>query len=166
MELVKAIKFDATKKAVKLPTANEVVGAGTMTLVSGWGTTENINESSLILRAAVVPVSDQSQCNSVYYSFGGLTDRMMCAGPVEGGKDGKFWKRKKRTPWDRFYNWKTKFYNISACQGDSGGPLVRVDSKDLIGVVSWGIGCGYPNYPGVYARVASVRLWIKQNAGV
>ena len=64
---------------------------------------------------------------------------MICAGYLEeGGKD--------------------------SCQNDSDGPLA-VDEK-LIGVVSWGAGCGQPKYPGVYARVAKVRDWIRSVSGV
>ncbi|KAH8349834.1 hypothetical protein KR084_007786, partial [Drosophila pseudotakahashii] len=46
-----------------------------------------------------------------------------------------------------------------SCQGDSGGPLVS-DGK-LVGIVSYGIECAFPNVPGIYANVAELRPWIE-----
>ncbi|RLN97141.1 hypothetical protein BBJ28_00026850 [Nothophytophthora sp. Chile5] len=56
--------------------------------------------------------------------------------------------------------------NKDSCQGDSGGPLISEMSAEdvLIGVVSWGNGCGLAGYPGVYARVSSGREWIESVA--
>ena len=39
--------------------------------------------------------------------------------------------------------------------GDSGGPLYDADNDVLIGVTSFGNGCADPDFPGVYAKVAS-----------
>lgn len=56
-----------------------------------------------------------------------------------------------------------------SCQGDSGGPLVVTSTvtgeTKLAGVVSWGIGCADPNYPGMYARVSSFFAMIDDYAG-
>lgn len=40
-----------------------------------------------------------------------------------------------------------------ACQGDSGGPVLCKNNGVLIGIVSFGRGCGEPDGPGVHTRV-------------
>ena len=68
-----------------------------------------------------------------------LIGRCLCAGYPEGGKD--------------------------SCQGDSGGPLICNEGGKavLTGVVSVGLGCAAPNFPGIYARVTAVLNWIENN---
>ncbi|XP_013113227.1 trypsin 5G1 [Stomoxys calcitrans] len=119
----------------KLPTRSQVPD-GTVLTVSGWGGTKNPSDDIRILRAVHVPKVNENVCEEAYKAR--ITDRMLCAGLVEGGKD--------------------------SCQGDSGGPLVR--NRTLVGVVSWGSGCAQPNYPGVYARVSSVLPWIAEKTGL
>lgn len=48
------------------------------------------------------------------------------------------------------------------CQGDSGGPLVYYTKRGprLVGIVSFGPGCGLHDTPGVYTDVAYYRGWI------
>ncbi|MEV6958220.1 serine protease [Streptomyces sp. NPDC051207] len=104
---------------------------GTSAYVYGWGDTSGSGDYAHSLRAARVQVLPDTQCERAYP---GSTDgsyvaaRMVCAGEPQGGRD--------------------------ACQGDSGGPLVA--QGRLIGLVSWGSGCGRPGSPGVYTRVSDV----------
>ncbi|XP_075232227.1 trypsin-3-like [Lycorma delicatula] len=52
--------------------------------------------------------------------------------------------------------------NGDACQGDSGGP-VTCDGV-LVGITSWGTGCGMNDFPGVYTNVSYYRDWIDENS--
>ena len=44
---------------------------------------------------------------------------------------------------------------FDSCGGDSGGPIIHRPRQKLLGVVSWGIGCGKADegYPGVYSKI-------------
>ncbi|MFI1397174.1 serine protease [Streptomyces sp. NPDC020681] len=103
---------------------------GTSATVYGWGDTSGNGSFASSLRAAPVTVLADQACGLAYP--GGLGGRyvastMLCAGDPQGGHD--------------------------ACQGDSGGPLVA--RGRLVGLVSWGNGCGQADSPGVYTRISA-----------
>ncbi|XP_067003041.2 trypsin-1-like isoform X2 [Anabrus simplex] len=130
-----AFSLSSNVRIIPLPSEGESVSTGTSAVVTGWGSTKENGPSVSVLQMVAVPVISNSQCNSDY--IGVITDRMLCAGYTNGGKD--------------------------ACQRDSGGPLAA--NGKLIGVVSWG-SCARSNVSGVYTRVASLRDWITSNSGV
>uniref|UniRef100_A0A672VCI1 Peptidase S1 domain-containing protein n=1 Tax=Strigops habroptila TaxID=2489341 RepID=A0A672VCI1_STRHB len=49
--------------------------------------------------------------------------------------------------------------------GDSGGPLAcyhpPTNRYYLMGIASFGVGCGQPRFPGIYVRLSQYRRWIK-----
>ncbi|PAZ14736.1 serine protease [Streptomyces sp. SA15] len=104
---------------------------GTGAVVYGWGDVTGAGDYARGLRGAQVHVLSDAPCEEAYPGSSDGTyfaDTMLCAGEEEGGSD--------------------------ACQGDSGGPLVA--RGKLIGLVSWGSGCGRAGSPGVYTRVSDV----------
>ncbi|MDI3418795.1 S1 family peptidase [Streptomyces luteolus] len=110
---------------------NAAYEPGTAASVYGWGDTTGAGDYARTLRAARVQVLSDSVCERAYPgSVDGkyMANSMLCAGEPKGGRD--------------------------ACQGDSGGPLVA--RGRLIGLVSWGDGCGEPGNPGVYTRISEV----------
>jgi Trypsin len=58
--------------------------------------------------------------------------------------------------------WGTTSSGGNPCQGDSGGPLLGGDgaATRLVGIVSYGAGCGTAGVPGVYTRVSAFASWI------
>ena len=57
--------------------------------------------------------------------------------------------------------------NEDSCQGDSGGPLFGNYGKNrspvLMGITSWGVGCAWDGFPGVYTKIGNYLNWIKKN---
>ena len=119
-----------------------LVAAGTRlenrdVLVSGWGVTEFRPTGSEDLMQVTVPSVTPKICNEKKAYNGAVTGNMFCAGA----------------------------YKKDSCQGDSGGPASAIvqGKRRLVGVVSWGIGCGLRDKYGVYTRLPLYVDWIAQH---
>ncbi|XP_065342618.1 uncharacterized protein LOC135941205 isoform X3 [Cloeon dipterum] len=118
--------------------------SGSRCYTTGWGKDAfgDFGKYQNILKEVDVPVVSHHQCQSqlqqtrLGYDFK-LHPGFICA----GGEEGK-----------------------DACKGDGGGPMVceKGGSWQVVGVVSWGIGCGQYGVPGVYVKVAHYLDWIRQ----
>lgn len=85
------MEFNDEIRPINLPNIDDDdVGDDTLCTISGWGSTLNSSESGDYLRAALVPIVNQDSCKASYETKGTITERMICAGLKQGGKDGKF----------------------------------------------------------------------------
>ncbi|XP_043535737.1 transmembrane protease serine 6 isoform X1 [Chiloscyllium plagiosum] len=138
LQLDQPVSIDAFTYPICLPAKTHVFETDKMCWVTGWGTTEEDGSVANVLQKVDVKLVDQSTCNKAYSYT--ISPRMICAGYPEGKKD--------------------------SCQGDSGGPLVCEEASGrwfLAGIVSFGYGCGRPEYYGVYTRVTRLIDWIYAN---
>ncbi|KAL7435818.1 hypothetical protein ACHAXH_004356 [Discostella pseudostelligera] len=111
-------------------------GVGDGVTVMGWGVVDTAaNALADALMEVGVNVMSNEDCDDSSDGIdnynGQITENMLCA---QGNRQ-------------------------DSCQGDSGGPLISGNTQ--VGVVSWGIGCAEPEFPGVYARVSQAYGWIE-----
>jgi len=132
MELEKPLKFNDYVRGISLPQRPySDEPKGTNCTISGWGVSDSINMfGPNTLQKVILPIISDEECKKVYGSR--MYESMICAGIPQGGKD--------------------------ACQGDSGGPMVC--DGCLVGVTSWGDGCGEQGVPGIYTQTSYFLEWI------
>lgn len=90
LELKNELEFNENRTAIKLAGSTDRYVDGSLTLVTGWGSTKNRSESSQILRGVELPILSQKECSKTYRKQGGVTSRMICAGFKEEKKDCEF----------------------------------------------------------------------------
>ncbi|XP_055594263.1 serine protease 44 [Uranotaenia lowii] len=133
------VQFTQSVRPICLPGADGSRGYNGLTAtVIGWGSLRENGPQPAVLQEVNLPIWSNGECARKYGAAapGGIIETMLCAG--QAAKD--------------------------SCSGDSGGPLMINDGRwTQVGVVSWGIGCGKGQYPGVYTRVTSFMAWITKN---
>jgi trypsin len=105
---------------------------GDVVTVIGFGDTTDGGELSSELLMVDLDIYLDDFCLDIDNAF--APETIICAGTVAGGRD--------------------------SCQGDSGGPLLTPDNVQ-IGIVSYGVGCGEPDIPGIYAEVSGFASFIR-----
>uniref|UniRef100_A0A8C6CZY4 Plasminogen activator n=1 Tax=Moschus moschiferus TaxID=68415 RepID=A0A8C6CZY4_MOSMO len=134
-------------RTICLPDASLQLPDWTECELSGYGKHESSSPFfSERLKEAHVRLYPPSRCTSRHLFNRTITNNMLCAGDTRSGGD------------------HTNLHD--ACQGDSGGPLVcmKDNHMTLVGIISWGLGCGQKDIPGVYTKVANYLDWIRDNA--
>ncbi|KAE8602823.1 hypothetical protein XENTR_v10014136 [Xenopus tropicalis] len=99
--------------------------------IAGWGTHDESEEPVNMKQEAKVERIDISICNGTRWYKGDLGDSNLCASQKTGA--------------------------TYSCLGDSAGPLMCKRDKakffSVIGIASWGSGCGEICSPGVYTSL-------------
>jgi len=130
------LELETKTNVSTIKVAERDIVAGALATVVGWGA---LNKDATGLPSELyeveLPLVDRQVCESIYGSTE-FTNKMLCAGYTQGGKD--------------------------TCQGDSGGPLMaKVNGYyQQIGITSWGISCAKPGLFGAYTRLSQFKNWI------
>ncbi|KAM4858985.1 LOW QUALITY PROTEIN: vitamin K-dependent protein C [Thomomys bottae] len=143
IHLAQPVSLSKTIVPICLPDSGlaerELTRAGQETIVTGWGY-QNGQEKDVkrnrtfILTFIKIPVAPRNECIQAMRNM--VSENMLCAGILGDRRD--------------------------ACDGDSGGPMVALSRGTwfLVGLVSWGEGCGLLNNYGVYTKVSRYLDWI------
>uniref|UniRef100_A0A8C6VQY2 Peptidase S1 domain-containing protein n=1 Tax=Naja naja TaxID=35670 RepID=A0A8C6VQY2_NAJNA len=138
-KLQKPITFNDYIQPICLLPSPLFLGNDTLCYITGWGSAHEKGGKKKILQEAQVDIIPQNICNRYDWYGGVVTTNMFCAGSESGAVD--------------------------SCQGDSGGPLMcyirDVTQYYLVGITSFGRGCGRPQNPGIYVRLVNYSNWLK-----
>uniref|UniRef100_A0A8P0SRZ0 Vitamin K-dependent protein C n=2 Tax=Canis lupus TaxID=9612 RepID=A0A8P0SRZ0_CANLF len=139
LHLAQPAIFSQTIVPICLPDSGlaerELTQVGQETVVTGWGyRSETKRNRTFVLNFINIPVAPHNECIQAMYNM--ISENMLCAGILGDSRD--------------------------ACEGDSGGPMVTSfrGTWFLVGLVSWGEGCGRLHNYGIYTKVSRYLDWI------
>ncbi|XP_007954589.1 vitamin K-dependent protein C [Orycteropus afer afer] len=118
----------------------ELTQVGQEMVVTGWGYgSETKKNHTFILSFIKIPLAPRNECIQAMHNV--ISENMLCAGILGDPRD--------------------------ACEGDSGGPMVTSfhGTWFLVGLVSWGEGCGRLHNYGIYTKVSHYLDWIHSHVG-
>lgn len=132
---------------VCLPPKNVQIDLSKKCIATGWGKDAFGQEGQfqVILKKIELPYVPRKDCiESLQKTRLGKTFKLHPSFLCAGGEPGK-----------------------DTCKGDGGSPLVcqirnKTNQYQQVGIVSWGIGCGEINTPGVYVNIPYLRDWIDE----
>ncbi|XP_073645393.1 transmembrane protease serine 12 [Tursiops truncatus] len=137
--LKKAVRYNDYIQPICLPFGVfQRLNRNTKCFISGWGRTTEEGNITKKLHEAEVHYISPSFCNSDK-SYGDIIPyTSFCAGDEDGVVD--------------------------TCKGDSGGPLMcylpEHERYFVMGITSYGYGCGRKNFPGVYSGPSFYQKWL------
>lgn len=143
VHLNRPLKLDSQVGFACLPDEHFTPDPKSLCYILGWGKTRSTHVFGAdSLHEAEVPLVSRKRCQRVFEYE--ITETQLCAGSQRGGTD--------------------------SCAGDSGGPLLcpKTDSATdttrwfLMGITSYGEGCGKKGKYGIYTRVQSYLDWIHE----
>lgn len=141
LHLAQPMIFNKFVLPVCLPTKKladqELMANGKQMVVTGWGSKSDVSSNySIVLSYIEIPMVPRNEC--VQAMRHDISENMLCAGIIGDKQD--------------------------ACGGDSGGPMITKFKNTwfLVGLVSWGEGCGKMEKFGVYTKVSQYLEWIHQ----
>ncbi|XP_060033919.1 vitamin K-dependent protein C isoform X2 [Erinaceus europaeus] len=142
LHLVRPATLSHTIVPICLPdmglSERQLTQVGQDTVVTGWGyRSETRRNRTFVLSFIKVPLVSHGECIRVMHNR--VSQNMLCAGILGDPRD--------------------------ACEGDSGGPMVAAfhDTWFLVGLVSWGEGCGRLHNYGIYTKVSRYLDWIHRH---
>ena len=153
LQLEKDVKFTSHIQPACLPSLPNQDYSGKDVFTTGWGRTEKGSYSDVPKIVRLKAVSPNT-CTSTYgeTKLGKEICEKHCQKDVVLCTYGQKKVRAKGKDWIE-----------DACGGDSGGPLVSYDDENkafLIGIVSFGYGCGGYKRPGMFSKVDHVMQWM------